>query len=96
MQELILMIGIILALVGFVLVQSNVVHVHSVNQKGTAKKQSQLSKKVGANAMILGGSMIIFTWLDLFSRNWGTMDTVIGILICSVIIAIVEVRRRNA
>ncbi len=96
MQELVLMIGIILALVGFVLVQSNLVHVHSVNQKGTAKKQSQLSKRVGADAMILGGGMILFTWLDLFSRNWSTTDTGIGILICIVLIGIGEYRRRNA
>jgi dipeptide/tripeptide permease len=96
MQELLLMIGIILALVGFVLLQSNLVHVHSVNHKGEAKNQSRLSKRMGADALIVGGSMILFTWLDLFSRNWDTKDTGIGIAICTVIIGIVEFRRRNA
>lgn len=96
MQELILMVGILLALVGFVMVQSNLIHVHSVNQKGTAKKQSQLSRRMGADAMILGGCMIIFTWLDLFFKNWSTTQTGIGILVCGALIAIMEVRRRNA
>jgi hypothetical protein len=96
MQEFILMVGIFLSLIGFVMVQSHAIHVHSIHGKTTSKKQIQRSRRLGADAMIMGGSMVIFTWLDLFTKHWNTTDTGIGIAIIAGLIGIMEFRRRNA
>lgn len=96
MQELILMLGVFLALIGFVLVQSNLVHVRTDKSKASAEKQSQRMRRLGADGMILGGAIIIFTWLDLFTKHWSVKDTGFGILICGGLVALMEWRRRNA
>lgn len=96
MQEFILMVGVFLALIGFVMVQSNMIHVHSMDSKASAKKQSRKMRRIGADAMILGGCMILFTWMDLFTKHWTLTQTGIGILVCGALVAIMEWRRRNA
>lgn len=96
MQELILMLGVFLALIGFVLVQSNLVHVRTSDSKAHAEKHSRRMRRLGADGMILGGAIIIFTWMDLFTQHWSVKETGIGILVCSSLIAVLEWKRRNA
>lgn len=96
MQELILMLGVFLALIGFVLLQSNMIHIHTSDAKASADHQARRMRRLGSDGMILGGAMILFTWLDLFTKQWSMKDTTIGIIVCGGLIAIIEWRRRNA